>query len=476
MGVLLKSKEIFLVNRLFSNLSEKLMSGMYLADNLEVIQRGCLMKGFVRFLSMLIFIVLLPVTARAAGGGVIDKGDTVFLLVSSALVLLMTPGLALFYGGMVRSKNVLSTGMHSFILMGAVTIVWVLFGYSLAFGPDIGGLLGGLSHLGLKGVGVAPDPDYASTVPALAFMTFQMMFAIITPALISGAVAERIKFSSYFVFTLLWVIIVYCPLAHWVWGKGGWLGKMGALDFAGGTVVHISSGVSALAAAIVLGKRKGFKSEILAPHNLPLTLLGTGLLWFGWFGFNAGSALESGGIATIAFVTTHIASASGALGWSLVEWLKRGKPTALGAASGAVAGLVGITPGAGFVSPMAAILIGGGAGAICFFGVSIKMRYNFDDALDVVGVHGVGGTFGALATGIFASTVINPSGSNGLLHGNPGQLLIQGVGVLATILFAFGASYILLKIIHATMGLRVEMDDEIMGLDLSEHGESAYNL
>ncbi len=448
---------------------------MYLAIDLRVIKRRCVMRKFFPVLALFFCFIIVPIAAHAAGGGAINKGDTTFLLISSALVLLMTPGLALFYGGMVRSKNVLSTVMHSFILMGVVTVIWVLFGYSLAFGTDIGGILGSLNHLGLKGVGVNPDPDYASTVPALAFMTFQMMFAIITPALISGAVAERIKFSSFIVFTLLWVIIVYCPLAHWVWGKGGWLGKMGTLDFAGGTVVHISSGVSALAAAIVLGKRKGFKTEIMAPHSLPLTLLGTGLLWFGWFGFNAGSALESGGVATIAFVTTHIASASGALGWSLVEWIKRGKPTALGAASGAVAGLVGITPGAGFVSPMAAILIGGGAGALCFFGVSIKMRCNFDDALDVVGIHGVGGTFGALATGIFASTAINPSGANGLLHGNPGQLLVQGVGVIATILFAFFASYILLKLIHVIMGLRVDDDEEIMGLDISEHGESAYS-
>ncbi len=434
------------------------------------------MKDRSRWVFLITLFLLIPATSFAGVGGEINKGDTVFLLVSSALVLLMTPGLALFYGGMVRSKNILSTVMHSFILMGAVTIVWILFGYSIAFGPDIGGVVGGLQMVGLKGVGTAPDPNYASTVPALAFMTFQMMFAIITPALISGAVAERIKFSSYMVFTILWVIIVYCPLAHWVWGKGGWLGGMGALDFAGGTVVHISSGISALAAAIVLGKRKGFKTEILAPHNLPLTLLGTGLLWFGWFGFNAGSALEAGGVATIAFLTTHVASAAGAISWSMVEWIKRGKPTALGAASGAVAGLVGITPGAGFVSPMASMIIGAGAGVICFFGVTLKMRFNIDDALDVVGIHGVGGTFGALATGVFASSAINAGGANGLLHGNPKQFLIQAVGVVATIIFAFVTSYVLLKVIDATMGLRVETDDEIMGLDLSQHGESGYSL
>ncbi|NIS73891.1 MAG: ammonium transporter [Deltaproteobacteria bacterium] len=419
--------------------------------------------------------ILMPNIAVAKEGAMIDGGDTTFIVISSALVLLMTPGLAMFYGGMVRSKNVLSTMMHSFILMGVATIVWILIGYSIAFGPDLLGVVGSLKHIGLKGVGVEPDPNYAGTIPALAFMVFQMMFAIITPALISGAVAERIKFSSFLVFIVLWLIIVYCPLAHWVWG-GGWIGEMGALDFAGGTVVHISSGVSALAAAIVLGKRRGFKTEIIAPHNLPITLLGTGLLWFGWFGFNAGSALEIGGLATNAFVTTHIAAACGALAWPLYEWIIRGKPTALGAASGAVAGLVGITPAAGFVSPVASIIIGVGAGILCYHGVNVKMKLKYDDSLDVVGIHGVGGSWGAIATGIFASTAVNPGGADGLLLGNGKLLLIQIISVAATVAFAFTVSFILLKLIDAVMGLRVDEEEEVNGLDLSLHGERGYEI
>lgn len=428
---------------------------------------------------LLVFFNLLylirPGIVLAQGESLIDKGDTTFIIISSALVLLMTPGLAMFYGGMVRSKNVLSTMMHSFILMGVATIVWILIGYSIAFGPDLLGVVGSLKHIGLNGVGVEPDPNYAGTIPALAFMVFQMMFAIITPALISGAVAERIKFSSYLVFIVLWLIIVYCPLAHWVWG-GGWIGKMGALDFAGGTVVHISSGISALAASVVLGKRRGFKTEIITPHNLPITLLGTGLLWFGWFGFNAGSALEIGGIATNAFVVTHIAAASGALGWPLYEWVLRGKPTALGAASGAVAGLVGITPAAGFVSPLAAVAIGLGAGVICYHGVNLKMKLGYDDSLDVVGIHGFGGAWGAIATGIFASTSINPGGADGLLLGNGKLLLVQVVSVAATIVFAFVATFMLLKMIDALMGLRVDDEHEVTGLDLSLHGERGYEI
>jgi Amt family ammonium transporter len=418
-------------------------------------------------------ILLNPEFALAAE--TIDKGDTTFIIISSALVLLMTPGLAMFYGGMVRSKNVLSTMMHSFILMGVATLVWVLVGYSIAFGPDVAGIFGDLSFAGLRGVGVEPDPSYAGTIPALAFMVFQMMFAIITPALISGAVAERIRFSSFLVFIVLWLIVVYCPLAHWVWG-GGWIGEMGALDFAGGTVVHISSGVSALAAAIVLGKRRGFKTEIIAPHNLTITLLGTGLLWFGWFGFNAGSALEISGLATNAFVVTHIAAASGALGWPLYEWILRGKPTALGAASGAVAGLVGITPAAGFVSPLSSVIIGLGAGIICYHGVNLKMRLGYDDSLDVVGIHGFGGTWGAIATGIFASTSVNPGAADGLIFGNGKLLLVQMISVLATIVFAFVASYVLLKVIDAIIGLRVDDDQEVTGLDLSLHGERGYEI
>ncbi|NIO17598.1 MAG: ammonium transporter [Deltaproteobacteria bacterium] len=417
--------------------------------------------------------VLVPRLAWASDA--IDKADTTFMLVCSALVLLMTPGLAMFYGGMVRSKNVLSTMMHSFILMGVATIIWVLVGYSVAFGPDIGGITGGLAHVGLRGIGIDPHPIYAGTIPALAFMVFQMMFAIITPALISGAVAERIKFSSFLVFIALWLVVVYSPLAHWVWG-GGWIGSMGALDFAGGTVVHISSGVSALAAAIVLGKRRGFRTEIIAPHNLPVTLLGTGLLWFGWFGFNAGSALEISGLATNAFVVTHIAAASGALGWPLYEWILRGKPTALGAASGAVAGLVAITPAAGFVSPLSAIVIGLGAGIICYHGVNLKMRLGYDDSLDVVGIHGFGGAWGAIATGIFASSSVNPAGADGLIFGNGKLLLVQIVSVLATVVFAFTASFLLLKAIDAIWGLRVDDEQEVTGLDLSLHGERGYEF
>ncbi len=418
----------------------------------------------------------LPKIALASGRGAIDKGDTALILVSAALVLLMTPGLAIFYGGMVRSKNVLSTIMHSFISMAIVTLLWVIIGYSLAFGTDHGGLIGGLDYVFFKGVGGTPSADYATTVPHAAFALFQMMFAIITPALISGAIAERMKFSAYATFITLWVLFVYSPLAHWVWGKGGWIAEMGALDFAGGTVVHISSGVSALAAALYLGKRKGYLTEILAPHNLPLTLLGTGLLWFGWFGFNGGSALEASGLAALAFTTTHISAAAGALGWTLYEWIIRGKPTALGAASGAVAGLVAITPAAGFVTPASALIIGIIAGVACFYGIHIKLKFKFDDSLDVVGIHGVGGTVGAILTGVFATTTVNPAGANGLLYGNGKLVLIQLGGVLATIAYAFIVSTVLLKLIDATIGLRVDRDEEIMGLDLTQHGESGYNL
>ena len=404
----------------------------------------------------------------------IDTGDTTWMLVSTALVMLMTPGLALFYGGMVRQKNVLGTIMQSFVALGLVTVQWVLIGYSLAFGPDIHGLIGNLQWFGLQGVGMEPNPAYAATIPHQAFMMFQMMFAIITPALISGAFAERFKFSTYLVFVLLWSTLVYAPLAHWVWGVGGWLRSLGALDFAGGLVVHISSGVSALAAAIIIGKRKGHGHEHMPPHNLTMTLLGATLLWFGWFGFNGGSALASGALATSAFLTTHIAAATATLSWLIVEWKHRGKPTLLGAASGAVAGLVAITPASGFVGPLAALAIGLGAGAVCYFGVNIKNFFGYDDSLDAVGVHGVGGTFGALATGLFASKAINAAGADGVFFGNPSLFLVQLLSVAVAIVYAFSVTWIILKVLDRTMGLRVQQDEEVQGLDLSQHGESGY--
>jgi Amt family ammonium transporter len=404
----------------------------------------------------------------------IDKGDNAWMLTSSALVLMMTiPGLFLFYGGLVRSKNVLGTIMHSFILVGVVTIQWVLWGYSVAFGPDIGGLFGSLAWVGLNGVGVEPNADYAATIPHMTFMVYQMMFAIITPALITGAFAERAKFSTFLVFMILWTTIVYDPLAHWVWGVKGWMREMGALDFAGGAVVHISSGASALVAAIMFGRRIGYGQEAMPPHNLPFSVIGAGLLWVGWFGFNAGSALAADGLATSAFVATHVATAAAALAWLAMDWI-RGKPTMLGAASGAVAGLVAITPGAGFVSPMSAIIIGAVGGMLCSIACSLKPKFGYDDSLDVVGVHGVGGTWGALATGLFASKAINAAGNDGFFFGNPGQLWTQFVAVAATIVFAMVATAIILTILKATMGLRVADDEERMGLDLTQHNERAY--
>ncbi len=406
----------------------------------------------------------------------VDAGDTAFVLICSALVMFMTPGLALFYGGMVRNKNVLGTIMQSFVVIGLVTVVWVLWGYSLAFGPDVGGIIGSLDWFGLKGVGLTPSSDYAKTIPHVAFMIFQAMFAIITPALITGAFAERMKFSTFLVFIMLWSTLVYAPLAHWVWGIGGWLGKMGALDFAGGTVVHISSGASALAAALLISKRNGYGREQFFPHNLPMTITGTAILWFGWFGFNAGSALGSNGLAAGAFVTTHVAAAAAALVWMFTEWIHRDKPTTLGAASGAVAGLVAITPAAGFVDPVSALIMGGLAGCICYMGVLAKSKLGYDDSLDVVGIHGLGGTWGALATGLFASKAVNPGGADGLFLGNPGQLWIQFLSVLATGVFAFIMTVIIIKILDWIMGLKVSEEEEIKGLDITQHSETAYNL
>jgi Amt family ammonium transporter len=394
---------------------------------------------------------------------------------SAALVMLMTPALGFFYGGLVRRKNVLATLMHSFFMLALISVQWVLWGYTLAFGPDHGGLIGGLDWFGLKGVGAAPNPAYAPTIPQSAFMIFQCMFAVITPALITGAFAERKRFKAFVVFSLAWSTIVYAPVAHWVWGDGGWLRNFGALDFAGGTVVHISSGVSALVAARMLGKRVGFGSEPMEPHNLTYTLLGAGLLWFGWFGFNAGSALGANGVAANAFVVTNVAAAMGGLTWMTVSWLRHGQPSVLGAAVGAVAGLVGITPAAGFVTPSAAILIGLGAGVICFFAVEVlRSRLWVDDALDVFAVHGMGGIWGALATGLFAQASVNDLGADGLFAGNPELLVKQAVAVVAVALFSAVASWMILKAIDLAIGLRVPERDEVLGLDTSQHGELAY--
>jgi ammonium transporter, Amt family len=404
-----------------------------------------------------------------------DTGDTTFILVASALVMFMTPGLALFYGGMVRSKNILGTLMQSVFALGLVSVLWVLIGYTLAFGPDKGGLIGGLDFIGFKDVGAAPNADLAATIPHSLFATFQMMFAIITPALITGAFAERMKFTGYIAFTSLWLLLVYSPVAHWVWAPGGWIRELGVLDFAGGTVVHINAGIAALAVVLVIGKRKGWGKEAFVPHNLPLTILGTGILWFGWFGFNAGSALGANGLAASAFLATNLGAAAGALGWALVDARKEKKSTTLGVASGAVAGLVAITPAAGFVGPLGAIAIGLVGGVVCAYAVSLKFRFGYDDSLDVVGVHLVGGMVGALLTGIFADTIMNEAGADGLLAGGGLTLLgKQFIGVGVTLAFSFIASYVLAKVVDATIGLRVTEEEEIGGLDLTQHAETGY--
>jgi Amt family ammonium transporter len=400
----------------------------------------------------------------------IDTGDTAWLLVASALVLLMTPALALFYGGMVRRKNVLSTIMHSMAAIPILSVTWTLYGYSLAFGPTHHGLIGGLEYAGMTGLAT----QVHGTVPTLAFAAFQMMFAVITPALISGAFAERMKFTAYVAFVLLWSTLVYDPVAHWVWADGGWLLKLGALDFAGGTVVHLTAGASALVCALVIGKRAGYPRHRSLPHDLTMTLTGAGLLWFGWFGFNAGSALASGQLAALAFVTTHLGAAGGALGWLLVEWLHRGKPTALGVASGLVAGLVAITPAAGYVAPWSAIVLGLVAGGVCYGGVLLKGRFGYDDTLDAFGVHGVGGLAGALLTGVFAQKALNDAGADGALFGNVKQLGIQALACAATGLYAVVVTFGILKLIDATVGLRVADSDEREGLDATQHGEEAY--
>jgi Amt family ammonium transporter len=404
----------------------------------------------------------------------VNTGDTAWLLVSSAMVMLMTPGLALFYGGMVRRKNLLSTMMMSFACLGLVALLWVLYGYSLSFGTDHGGFIGGFNFLGLMNVGQEPSPVYATTVPHLAFMIFQAMFAIITVALFTGAIVERVKFSALLVFSTLWLTIVYVPTAHWVWGSGGWLAKLGVLDFAGGTVVHINAGISALALVLLLGKRRGFPQDSMEPNNIPLVLLGASLLWFGWFGFNAGSALTSGGLASSAFVATNTAAAAAAFTWMVVSWIHR-RPTILGTVTGAVVGLVAITPAAGFVPPLAGIPIGMAAAVISYYGmVLLKIKLGFDDSLDVFACHGLGGIWGALATGIFATLATNPAGANGLIAGNGMQVLKQLVGILSVGAFTFAVTWVLGKLVDITIGLRVGQTEETVGLDLSQHGERAY--
>jgi len=435
-------------------------------------------KAFNLLLILLAALCLAPSLVAAEnvvpGALKVDTGDTAWLLISTALVMLMTPGLALFYAGMVRSKNVLGTIMHSFFAIALVSVQWILLGYSLSFGPDVHGVIGSLSWIGLSNVGLVPNADYAPTIPHLLFMAYQMMFAVITPALISGAFAERMKFSGYIIFTLAWTTLVYDPVAHWVWGTGGWLKQLGVLDFAGGIVVHATSGFSALAAALFIGKRKGFLQEHMPPHDLPLTVIGAGLLWFGWFGFNAGSALSSGGLATMAFITTHTAAASATITWTLIEWLHRGKPTMFGAATGAIAGLATITPAAGFVGPMPALVIGIFAGVLCYTALNAKNRFKYDDSLDAFGVHGVGGTLGTIMAGVFASLAINAAGANGLLFGNPKQLAIQVGAVALVAAYSFGVSMVLFKGIDVLIGIRVSKDEETEGLDISQHGEAGY--
>lgn len=406
----------------------------------------------------------------------INAGDTAWVLASSALVMLMTPGLAFFYGGMVRRKNVLGILMQCFIILCAVSLQWALFGYSLSFAPG-NPLVGGLQWLGLSGVGQAPNPDYAATIPHLAFMIFQAMFAVITPALIIGAFAERVKFSSFLIFTLLWATFVYDPLCHMVWGVGGWLRSLGALDFAGGTVVHINAGIAGLVATLVIGKRRGYENTPTPLHNLPFVVLGAALLWFGWFGFNAGSALGAGALAAQAFVTTHIAAAAAGLSWALLEWNVNGKPTIFGTVTGAVAGLVAITPAAGFVAVPSAIIIGILVSVFCFYAVSkVKPKLGYDDSLDAFGVHGIGGIWGALATGLFATKSVNTAGADGFFYGNPQQFVNQLIAVGVTVVFTAVVTFVILKVVDALVGLRVKEEDEEIGLDLTQHQEVAYTV
>jgi ammonium transporter, Amt family len=415
--------------------------------------------------------------AEAAGSRPVSAGDTAFVLSSASLVLFMTVGLAFFYGGLVRRKNVLSVLLQCLFLMALIGIQWILFGYSLAFGPDRGGILGGLDWIGLRGVGLTPSRTYATTVPHQAFMIFQAMFAIITPGLIIGAFAERMKFSAFVIFSLLWSTIVYDPVCHWVWGAGGFLARMGVMDFAGGTVVHVNAGIAALVTALVLGKRAGYPERPIPPHNLPFALLGAGILWFGWFGFNAGSALSANGIATNAFVATNTAGAAAALTWAFIEWWRDKTPTLLGTATGAIAGLAAVTPASGFVGPMSAIAIGVGASVLGYiFVAAIKPWLGYDDSLDAFGVHGIGGIWGTLAVGLFATTAINPAGRNGLFFGNPAQLGVQAIGVGVTIAYSLVMTFIICKVVDALVGIRANAEDERIGLDLTQHHESGYTV
>jgi ammonium transporter, Amt family len=435
------------------------------------------MKKKIYSILLLLFIICIPVMAFAEGEVKIDTGDTTFSMISTALVFLMTPGLALFYGGMVRKKNVLNTMMNSFVIIGLISIQWVIIGYTLAFGPDaFNGLFGGFNYLGFSGVGADPS-SYAATIPHGAFAMYQLMFAIITPALITGAFAERMRFSAFLAFILAWATLVYDPLAHWVWGSGGWLGKLGALDFAGGTVVHISSGIAGLVAALVIGKRKGHRVVPMVPHNIPFVLIGAGLLWFGWFGFNAGSALAANGLAVSALITTNTAAAAALLSWVVVEWVLHGKPSLLGAATGAVVGLVAITPAAGFVGVLPAIIIGLLVSPLCYFGISVvKAKLGYDDSLDAFGCHGIGGIWGALATGLFADPSINSYAQHKglLLGGGFTQLGIQALTVVVTIAFSGVLTFVILKVISVFTKLRVSEKDEDEGLDVTQHGEDAY--
>lgn len=405
----------------------------------------------------------------------INSGDTAWLLISTALVLLMTPALAYFYGGLVRKKNVVNTLLCVFILLGIVTIEWIIFGYTMVFGKDIGGIIGGLDFFGLKNVGVTPNGDYSTTIPHILFMAFQLMFAIITPGLIVGSIVERMKFSSFIIFITIWSIIVYNPIAHWVWGVGGWIRELGAIDFAGGNVVHISSGVAGLVACIILGKRKGHGSSSMLPHNIPYIMIGSGLLWFGWLGFNGGSSLGANGIGAIALVNTVISPAAAMLSWSIIEYKLRKKVTLVGAATGALAGLVAITPGAGFVPPLSALVIGILVSPVCYFAIAIiKEKLGYDDALDAFGCHGVGGIFGGLVTGLFASKSINEAGENGLFYGNPELLLNQFISIVITIIFSAVVTAIILLVIKKVNGLRVDEETELTGLDIEIHGEDGF--
>ena len=419
-------------------------------------------------------VVMAPATtsAETIAAAPVSGADTAWVLVSAALVLAMTvPGLALFYGGLVRSKNVLGTIMHSFVILCVISLFWVLLGYSLAFGPDVKGVIGSLAWAGLSGVGLSPHAVYGPTIPHQAFMVFQLMFAAITPALITGAFAERMKFSALIVFALLWSLLIYCPIAHWVWG-GGWLAGLGALDFAGGAVVHISSGISALVCALMLGTRQGYGTDYMAPHNLPMVLLGTGLLWVGWFGFNAGSALGANETAVVAFVATHTAAVTAALTWMTVEWWHRGTPTVLGIASGAIAGLAMVTPGAGFVSPFSALFMGMAAGGLSYVAIMKKGALGYDDSLDVVGIHGVAGVGGILMTGLLASKAVNAGGADGLLQGNGAFFAVQALTVVVVGLFSAGGTWVILKAVDRAIGLRVTPEEERMGLDLSQHNRA----